>query len=261
MFKLVKDIYERRELLHMLVVRNLKIRYKNSSLGFFWSLIVPIFLIVIYSVFLGLLKVPIPLPVLVTGIIVWQFLAMCLGDSLSTITGNAPLVQKTAFPKIILPLSMTIANLVNFLLSLFVLFVFLLITKATIGAILWLPLIMITQLALCLGMALILSSMNVFFRDTEHLISLILLAWFFLSPIIYPVSFAVETIPARLLWLKVAMFLNPMTGIVTAYRHVLISTPNPGNHLVVISFLMSWLVLLIGVGVFQKFQPQFADEL
>lgn len=261
MFNLLKDIYRRRELLLILVSRNLKIRYKNSALGFFWTLLVPIFLIVIYSIFLGLLKVSIPLPVLVTGIIVWQFLAMCLGDSLQTITGSALLVKKTAFPRIVLPLAMVAANLVNFLLTFIVLITYLIIARVTIGAVYCLPFIILTHLALCLGMALILSSINVFFRDTEHILSVVMLAWFFLTPIIYTIDFLFERIPGSLKHLTFLAFLNPMTGIVTSYRTVLVSTTAPGISLTAVSFLVAWIVLIAGVVIFQKCEAKFADEL
>lgn len=173
----LRDIWGRRELLLILVSRNLKIRYKNSTLGFFWSLLGPLFLIVIYWVFLDILKVPIAITSLVTGILVWQFLGTCVGDSLYAILGNANLVTKTAFPRVVLPIATVVANLVSFLLSLIVLVVFLVIVHAPFGSVYLLPFIIATQFALCLGVSLILSSLNVFFRDVEHIINVVLLAW------------------------------------------------------------------------------------
>ncbi len=160
------DIFSRRELVWILIERNLKIRYKSSFLGFFWSLLAPLSLIVVYSVFLGLIRFPMSLPVLVTSIIIWQFLAMCMGDALQSILGNANLVTKAAFPRVILPLSMVGANAINFLFSFAVLSVYLLIARVEFGALIYLPGIMLTQAALCLGMSLIIGTANVFFRDT-----------------------------------------------------------------------------------------------
>jgi len=153
MFKILKDLYCHRELIFILVQRNIKIRYKNSVLGFLWTLLGPIFLICIYAFFLHLMKFQMPLPSLVTGIITWQFLAMCMGDSLYAIIGNANLVTKASFPRIILPASMVLANTVNFLLSLVVLMIYLLIVHVTFGPLLLLPVIVVTHLALCMGMA------------------------------------------------------------------------------------------------------------
>jgi ABC-type polysaccharide/polyol phosphate export permease len=261
MFTLIREIGRRRELLLILVVRNLKIRYKNSALGFFWSLLVPLFLILIYALFLSVLRFPIDLPVLVTGIIVWQFLAMCLSDSLHAVLGNANLITKTAFPRIILPLAMAKANLVNFLLSFTVLLVYLMVVGADFGAVYWLPFVVLSQFALCLGLSLVLSCANVFFRDMEHILSVILLAWFFLTPIIYPVTRVTAPEYQFPSWVQTLFFCNPMTGIVTAYRMLLLSVPNPGTPLLLMSFGIAWVVFLIGIVVFQKVQDRFGDEL
>ena len=257
---LLKDIWERRELLELLVVRNLKIRYKNSALGFLWSLLSPLFLIVIYGLFLRVMKFQWDLRMLVTGIITWQFLALCLGDSLHAIVGNANLVTKTAFPRIVLPLSTVCANLVNFLLSFVVLVVYLLLAGAPFPGVWLLPVIVMTQFALCLGVALIFSCANVFFRDTEHVLSIVMLAWFFLTPVIYPVDLVLGNagFPS---WCKTLFFLNPMTGIVTASRMALVGAANQGMLRLCISFASAWLVLAIGAKVFLSHEWRFGDEL
>ncbi len=255
---LLNDIYQRRELLYNLIVRNLKIRYKNSILGFFWSLLGPIFLIAIYSIFLGFLKIPLPLSVLVTGIITWQFLAMCLGDAQYAIIGNANLITKTSFPRIILPLAMVNANLINFLLSFIVLLIYLCIAGVSFGAILWLPAVMITHYVLCIGVSLIVACSNVYFRDTEHIMSVITLAWFFVSPVIYPVEFILDKLPGNL---HPLVFCNPMVGIISSYRVLLLSSNNPGAYNLAVSCIVAWVILFVGIGIFQKFQPGFGDEL
>lgn len=265
MRKLLRDIYQRRELLGILVVRNLKIRYKNSALGFFWSLLTPLCFIVIYATFASILRFndgkPAYLQFLIVGIVCWQFLAMCLGDSLGAIMGNVNLVKKTSFPRIILPVSTVVANLVNFLLTLVVLAGYLLISRASLGHLEWLPLIVLTQAALCLGMACIISTGNVFFRDTEHILTVATLAWFFMTPIFYYPQLQFDKLsklPGQAIW---PAFLNPMTGIITAYRSVLMGRPNPGMGLTAISFGVAWIILAIGLVVFQRSQHRFADEL
>jgi lipopolysaccharide transport system permease protein len=254
----VRDIISRHELLGILVSRNLKIRYKSSTLGFLWSLLVPIFLIVIYKTFLTFMKFDIELEVLVTGVIVWQFFTMCVGDSLHAIVGNANLVTKASFPRLILPASMVLANLVNFLLSCVVLVVFLLIMRADFGPLYWLPLIVLSQTALCLGVSLFFSASNVFFRDTEHLQSMILLAWFFMTPVIYPMSLVMDGLSSWVSWI---FFLNPMTGIVTAYRILFLSAENPGAWFMGLSFGVAWLLCAAGIAVFQRVEGHFSDEL
>lgn len=258
MFTRLKEIWDRRELLHILVVRNLKIRYKSSVLGFFWSLLVPLFLIVIYATFLRILRFatddPLFLPRLVTGIIVWQFLATCLNDSLHAVAGNSNLVTKTAFPRIILPLSMVIANFINFLLSAVVLVGFLCVARVQPGPLAWLLVAVPTQIALCTGLSLILCCLNVYFRDTEHILGVVLLAWFFMTPIIYPASY----IPSGMEHLAC---LNPMTGIVSAYRGALLDSNPLTTDMIRVSLPMAWVVLVVGLLVFYRLEPTFADEL
>jgi ABC-2 type transport system permease protein len=259
MFALVRDIFHRRELLGILVARNLKIRYKNSVLGFFWTFLSPVLLIAIYAVFLRLLRFFRPgdalfMPRLVTGVLVWQFLAMCLNDSLHAVLGNADLVKKSAFPRIVLPLATAAANLVNFLLSGLVLVVYLRLSGLAVQGVAWLPLVIVTHVALALGVGLILACANVYFRDTEHLVSVGLLAWFFLTPVIYTFDY----VPLRF---REIAFLNPMAGIVTGYRWVLMSDTIPDARLLLASALVAWSTLAAGIAVFQRFHMRFAEEL
>jgi ABC-2 type transport system permease protein len=265
MWKLARDVYARRELLGLLVARNLKIRYKNSALGFLWSLLVPLFMILIYATFASILKFNLGRPdyiqFLVTGLIVWQFLVMCVNDSLNSIVGSANLVKKTAFPRIVLPSAMVVANLINFLLTCVVLGAYLLVAKSSFSYLACLPLVVITQCALCLGMAMILSASNVFFRDTEHIVGVLTLAWFFLSPIFYSIDMQVEKLSPLVkggAWLP---FLNPLSGLLCSYRAILISDFSATLPQMLVSYGVAWAVLAVGIVVFQRVQDRFADEL
>ena len=257
-----RDIYERRELLGILIGRNLKIRYKNSALGFFWTLLSPLFMIVIYSVFARIMKWNLGrddfLQFLVVGIVVWQFLVMCLNDSLNAIAGNGNLIKKTAFPRHILPVSTVLANAVNFLLTFVVLLGFLLIMRSEFQSVWILPLVMASQCALCLGLSLAISASHVFFKDTEHAIGVGTLAWFFMSPVFYSIDFQMDILPAA--W-RSAVFLNPMSGVLSGYRYALMSEPIPGAEHVWVSFAMCWAVLLAGQALFRGSENKFADEL
>jgi ABC-2 type transport system permease protein len=254
----VRTIWARRELLFMLAVRTLRIRYQGSALGFVWTLLGPVALIVVYWVFLSLLKTPIGLPALITGILAWHFLSLCMGDGLSAIVGNVSLVTKAAFPRILLPLSMVLANLVNFLLSLLILGIFLLVFVGTTGPLYWIIPALLTQLALCIGVAMIVAASNVFFRDTEHLLGIVTLAWFFLSPVVYLTDLVFDRFsrPIHLLF-----FANPMTGILSVYRHALLGSAMPDGLLVALSFAVAWVVFAGGVAIFQAQERRFGDEL
>jgi len=250
-----KEIIQRRQLIWNLVLRNLKIRYKSSFLGFLWTLLNPLFMTLIYLIFIGILRFNIDIRVLLTGIMPWQFFVMCLSDSVNSVSGNANLVKKTYFPRIILPFSMVVANLVNFLLSLVVLFFLLIFFKTSFSLMLgFLPLIIIIQTLFILGLSLIISCSNVYFRDTEHIVSVLLLAWFFLTPILYPI----KMVPERFLSIY---FLNPMASIVALYRTVFLGQALPEWQLLGLSLGIAFVLLAVGSRVFLKFEHYFADEL
>lgn len=259
---LLSSIWSRRELLLMLVARNLKIRYKGSVLGFFWSLLTPLCFILIYSAFARILKFsanqPGYLQFLIVGIVSWQFFLSCMNDSLHSIVGNVSLIKKTAFPRIILPVSTVAANLVNFMLTVAVLLVYLLaigMTPVHVGA--FVPAVL-TQTALCLGISLLAASSNVFFRDTEHIVGILSLAWFFLTPVFYPIELQLSHAPGGFAWMA---FLNPMTGVVCASRYAFLGTPLPGVQGMLLSSAVAWGTLVAGIAVFQAAQRQFAEEL
>lgn len=250
----------------MLVARSLKIRYKNSSLGFFWSLLTPAFFIAIYALFAGILGIrgrivgaggPGFLPFLVTGIVVWQFTATCFSDALHAIAGNANLIKKAAFPRVMLPLSMVLANACNFLLTLVVLLIYLLCAGTSFGPAWLLPAALLTQAALCLGLALLISAANVFFRDTEHIVGVASLAWFFMTPVFYPVALQFDFLKSAPAWL---VFLNPMTGILEVYRMAFLNLAvTPAGF--AISCAVSLAVLAVGGAVFGAAQGRFGDVL
>lgn len=258
-------LFERRELLATLIGRNLKIRYKGSALGFFWSLLTPGFFILIYAVFAGILKFnagqPNYLQFLVAGIIVWQFTAGCLNDSLNAIVGNSNLVKKVFFPRIILPVSTALANAVNFFLTFIVLVVYLLISGAAdFHAVWWLVPALIMQLALCIGLCCLCGTANVFYRDTQHIIGVISQAWFFLSPVMYGVDLQLGFLPGNLHHIA---YLNPMTGILAAYRAALMGMPitPAGWQPIAISSCVCFLVFLFGLQALRAGDKRFGDVL
>lgn len=263
--RFIHDLIQRRELLQLLAERTLKIRYRGSVLGFFWSLLTPVLLIGIYGFFATILRFHEAhdhyLAFLIVGIVIWQFLSLCVGDSLGAILGHANLIKKTRFPRIVLPVSMVLANLLNFLLTLVVVGVFLFWDNSHCQGLYWLPVAIVLQTTLCLGMSLIFSCLNLLYRDTEHVVGIFLLGWFFLTPVFYPLLRQLELLQAQGVpdWL---VFLNPMTGIVTLYRHVLISDPLcvPASYFAV-SLVVCIVSLVVGLFVFKQLEPRMADEL
>ncbi len=273
----IRDLIHRRELIWNLVLRSLRIRYKGSVLGFLWTLLNPLMMMLIYWLFISILRFQIPLSHLLTGVIFWQFIAMCTSDAVRSVSGFPNLVKKTYFSRMVLPLSMVIANLVNFLLSILVLGFILLLLKlfaraAVDFAFLWmLPLVLIVQFCLVLGISLMVSSANVFFRDIEHIVGVVLQALFFLTPIIYPLAMVRD----RLAGLKLSgvllsvYLLNPMASLVTLFRKAFLGReflfagghflpPEPAFY---VSLGLSAVILIVGVRVFARLEPYFADHL
>ncbi len=220
----IKKIIQRRELVCILVERNLKIRYKNSVLGFLWSLLTPLAMILIYAVFAKILKFnngqPDYLQFLVTGIVVWQFTSGCLNDSINAIVGNTNLVKKVSFPRIILPVSTALADAVNFLLTFIILVIYLAFTGTlSISAnTLWIFAAAAMHLVLGIGLSCLCSVSNVFFRDTQHIVGLGSMAWFFLSPVFYGTELQTGVLSGINFLPQGIIYLNPMTGILSAYR-------------------------------------------
>lgn len=257
-------LFERRELLSTLVRRNLIIRYKGSALGFFWSLLTPAIFILIYAVFAGILKFNHGnhyLQFLVAGIIVWQFTVSCLNDSLHAIVGNSNLVKKVFFPRIILPVSTAFANAVNFFLTFVVLIVFLLVTgTADFHAAWWLIPAFLMQIALCVGLCCLCSISNVFFRDTQHIVGVVSQAWFFMSPVMYGIDLQLGFLPESL---RSLAYLNPMAGILAAYRAGLMGDPVvPGGwQPVAISACVCLIVFLAGLKTVRSYDAKLGDVL
>ncbi len=252
------------DLVRNLVLRNLRIRYKGSALGFLWTMINPMFMMFIYFIFIRLLRIPIDLPSLLVGILAWQYFVMCLNDSVNAITAYPSLIKRTSFPRIVFPFSMVLANLVNFLLSLLVLALFLggyslfFGYRISLGpALLLLPLVILLQTALVMGFASFFSCCNVYFKDTEHIMSILLLAWFFLTPVMYPLEMVRERAGA---YFSVYL-LNPMVPVVTLYRYVFLGMAPPAGPVFYLSCGLSLLVLAAGVSYFLKREPYFADEM
>ena len=239
-------------LLATLVARNLKIRYKGSVLGFFWSLLTPALTILMYAVFAHILKFnngqPRYLEFLVVGIVVWTYTVGTLNDSLFAIVGNTNLVKKVYFPREILPLSTALANGVNMLLTCIPLVIYLAFTGALdfSAKTLWVFPALISHTVLCIGIAFLVSTLNVFFRDTQHVIGVGQLAWFFLTPVFYGLSMQLGVLSFLPGQLKGLAFLNPMTGILSMYRRGLMGADFIAPEFV--SVVSPWWVAL-SVGV------------
>lgn len=260
----ILEILKWKDLIRNLVLKNLRIRYKGSALGFLWTMLNPMFMMFIYFIFIRLLRIAIDLPSLLVGILAWQYFVMCLSDSVNAITAHPSLIKRTSFPRLVFPLSMVLANLINFLLSLIVLIVFLAVYSLFFGysinlgpALLLLPAVILLQTALVMGFASFFACLNVYFKDIEHIMSILLLAWFFLTPIMYPLD-KVQLEASQFFNLYL---LNPMVPVVALYRYVFLGVAPPTGTVFLFSCLLSLVILIAGVAVFLKKELYFADEM
>lgn len=269
------ELYRYRYLLRNLVVRDLKIRYKNSVLGILWSLLNPLLMMMVYTVLFTILipndsiqKYPI---FILVALIPWQFLNGTLKSSALSITQNASILKKVYFPRILLPTSVLLSNFVNFLLACVILIILLFAfgIGITIHA-LWFPLILLTQMVFMQGLGMLLATLHAFYRDTLMILEVGTLAWFFLTPVFYPFErfgtqaelWGIVFNPARLM-----RWVNPMASIVDGYRTVLWGTvggrgPASMDPLALLrTFVTAVLVFIIGYVAFSRAEHLFGEKL
>ncbi len=245
-------------LLRQLVSRDFKSKYKRSVLGVLWSFLNPLLtMLVQYIVFSTLFKSDIPnYPLyLLTGIVCFNFFSESTGMALQSITGNASLITKVYVPKYIYPLSRVLSSGINLLMSLIPLLLVMLLTWTPVRpAILLLPIGLICLVGFCLGIGLILSTMMVFFRDTQFLWGVVSLLWMYATPIFYP-----ETIiPAKFMLIYKC---NPLYHIIRFIRIVLIQGVSPEPKAYALCLIASFVPLVVGAAVFKKNQDKFVLNL
>ncbi|HAU32591.1 MAG: ABC-2 type transporter [Desulfotomaculum sp. 46_296] len=254
----VREIYEYREMLKNLVAKELRTRYKGSVLGFLWTFFNPLFLLIIYStVFSFVMRVQIEnyTMFLFVALLPWNYLASSVLQGLVSIVQNGSLVKKIYFPREVLPLSIVMTNLINYLLSLLILLPALIIFKVRLTPALFaFPLILGVETLLVASLVLLLSVANVYFRDLEHIAGIIITAWFFLTPVFYPASI----IPLKL---KAFFYLNPITPVIESFRNVFFYGTWPEWNSLGILALGSLILLFLSLAIFEHFQKAVAEEI
>ena len=252
-----------RGLVQSLVARELKARYRGSVLGFFWSFINPLLLLLIYTfvfkyVMPAAVKGADPYPLFMfCGLLPWTWFASSLTESAGVLISGGNLIKKVLFPAEILPIVTVTANMVHFFLALPILVVFLVWFRAplTAGELAWFPLVVAVQFVFTLGCALVLSSLTVHFRDIKDILANILTLWFFATPIIYPYLNAPDIA-------KRFVNLNPFAHLAISYQEILFF-PGPFGHwkwLVALGIAsVAW--FLVGYWIFDRLRDSFAEEV
>ncbi|MGB8452460.1 MAG: ABC transporter permease [Anaerocolumna sp.] len=257
--KTIRELYNYRQMIYSLVKRDLRGRYKGSVLGFLWTFINPLLQLVVYSlVFSIIMKAGIDkfYLFLFVALVPWLFFSTCLTGGASCIWAQQDMVKKIYFPREVLPLSYTISQFINMLLTFIIIFMVIIISDVgiSISALIYLPIIFIVEFILALGITMLTSALTVYFRDLEYILGIIGMAWMYMTPVIYPI----EQVPEELLPI---FNLNPMTPIIIAYRDILYYKQVPEIETLLHALLLGIIILIIGSYAFSKLKRHFAEEL
>jgi ABC-type polysaccharide/polyol phosphate export permease len=268
-----RELWTYRDLLYYLVVRDIKVRYKNSVLGILWSLLNPLLIMLVFTFVFKVLAgrstlQAYPAFVLI-GILSWNLFSSSVVKATHSVVGNGHLIKKVYFPRSVLPISVVLSNLVNYLLALPVFFLLAAILgRAPTAWVILLPVVIVVQLFFTLGISFFLATANVFYRDTGIVMEVVLLAWFFLTPIFYPISEVGQGgwhIGSLILtsydvqrWMRI---LNPMASIIASYRDILYWGVMPGLDFFLRTAATATIFLAIGGLIFLRFSPVFGEEI
>ena len=255
---LVNDLRHYREFLKSNVKKDIRGKYKGSFLGVLWSFINPLLSVLVYAIvfpYIMRIKVENYLIYLITGIIPWTFFTSSINLGLISVLSNADIIKKVYFPRIILPISTVTSCLVNFLISCIIISLFCLGSGIGISfQILWLPLIALIQYLMLLGFTFILSSIEMYMRDIEHIVNFILSMAFYVTPILY----TPDIFPENLSWV---LEINPMAYLVNAYRSIFFYQKMPNIYDLGIVSIFSIIIFILGYFIFEKLQKGFAEEV
>ncbi len=259
MFSRIKELYAYREMIFSLVKRDLKGRYKGSVLGFLWTFLNPLLQLAVYTmVFSVIMRAGIEdyYLFLFVALVPWIFFSTSLSGGSSCIWAQQDMVKKIYFPREVLPISYVTSQFVNMLLSFIVIFAVLFCSghRLNLTAVLCLPLIMIIEYILALGMAMLASAITVYLRDLEYILGIVTMAWQFLSPVMY----SKDMVPTEFRWV---FNLNPMTPVIEAYREILYYGNVPQMNTLVSAVVFGFVVLVIGWYSFSHLQKHFVEEL
>jgi lipopolysaccharide transport system permease protein len=267
MLSQLTELFSYRELIWNLTVRELKARYKNSALGFFWGLLNPLAMMLVFSFVFTILWPNAQMedfPIfLLCGLLPWNFFTAAVMGGTTSVVSGGNLLKKVYFPREVLPISSVLANLVNFLLALFVLFGALLFFHPQISPTIWLlPLVIIIQTIFILGVVLILSTLNVFYRDTLMIVDVLLMAAFFLTPVFYPIDFYPQSYTLLGFDLnvhRIMRIINPMASLITTYRDLFYYGYSTAFDFFLRTSATALIVFFAGYWVFRRYSGRFGE--
>jgi len=255
-----KELKEYRDLFYFLVVRDIKVRYKQTVLGGLWAIIQPFFMMVVFTLFFGnLAKVPsdgIPYPIFsYSALIAWTYFANSISNSGNSLIQNTALISKVYFPRLIVPLAPVLAFLLDFCIAFVILIGMMLYYHIypTI-MILFLPLLVILMMFTASGVGMFLAALNANYRDIRYTITFLVQFWMFASPVVYPVSMLPEKY-------HLIYAINPMAGVIEGFRSALLGTAAFPTQMLLVSTLVSIILFIVGALYFKQTERYFADVI
>ena len=255
---MLKNLYDYRQLLKSNVKKEIRGKYKGSFVGVLWSFVNPLLMTLVYAiVFPFLLKNTQEnyVTFLVIGILPWNWFTTVIAQGTTVIMANAGIIKKVYFPREILPISVVTSGMINYLISCIIIVIFVLFSGIGLSFnIIYLPIIVIIQYVLMLGIIFITGAINVYIRDAEYIINFFVTMLFYATPVLY----SSDLFPAKIAWL---FKLNPMTTIIDSYRNIFFYKTMPNMQALLIVGLVSIILLVIGKMIFNKLQKGFAEEV
>ena len=255
----ISELWKYRELTMILALRDIRVRYKQTALGIAWSVLQPLFMMIVFSILFGrIAKIPsdgVPYPVFVfSGLLMWNFFSAGISSCGNSLAGSASMISKVYFPRIVIPIASIGVSMIDFAISACLLLLIMLIYSVSLTwQILLLPFFVLGTFGSMLGIGLWLAAVTVTYRDFRYIVPFMLQIWMYITPVIYPISF----IPSEFKWL---LYLNPVVGWVSGTRSVFLGTSIDWLA-VAISLILSSIMILVGLKHFAKSEQRFADVI
>jgi lipopolysaccharide transport system permease protein len=256
----LRELWDYRELLYFLAWRDIKVRYKQTAIGIAWALLQPLAMMMVFTLFFGkLAKIPsegVPYPIFAyAGLLPWQLFSKTITESTSSLVSNRGLVTKVFFPRILVPTATCIAALLDFGISMVLLFCLMPFFDVLPGiTICWLPFFVVLMLIAALGTGYWLSALNVEYRDVSYIVPFLTQFWMFVTPVVYPSSMVPDS------W-RLLYGLNPMAGVVEGFRWCLLGVGSGPSPMFWLSVLVSLLFFISGFLWFRRQERTFVDTL
>lgn len=259
----IKELYEYREMIISLVRKDLRGRYKGSVLGFLWTFVNPLLQLIVYTIVFSIImraSYEQYYLFLFVALVPWMFFSSSVTDGAASILKEKDMVKKIYFPREVLPISTVTSAFVNMILTFVVVFIVVIVSGRGINplALLCLPVVMVVEYVLCLGIALIVSSLTVYLRDLQYILGIFVMALQYMTPVMYGVDMVENSGAGD--WLILIFNLNPMTPIIKIYRQIIYYGQVPELGSLALALIIGIVFIVVGEVLFKKLQRGFAEE-